>query len=384
MRWIFGPKYNSPTLQVVVPPDRGDGARVQYAGQNVYSWDATQWGLGWLADSYVLGDHGIRPRLESAQAISLWDRYTVDAEGALTPRDYQRVMLMMLVIEGEYWEIITEDDQIMPMWAPSRTEYDTSTGMPRSYTWQRSGMPQLVVGPDRVRHLYLRTQPAQRRGDRLFDLVAPMAEERRAYIRALVSLAKLISTMRIFHRRGGGNPVVSATAAPTSEEAVTVDFSESGITPIGPRDEIISPSISASPTSVRDVERAAGGYIGMPYGISRMQATRDFSDANYSSARLANLIDSQTWRRYQRVIGHAMDLIWERWPMRATYALEMQPDWVYPELPSVDPHREAMVDRTQIEMGVVSRQQVMRRLGHEPETVMREIDEWRARYPRGL
>ena len=354
-------------------------------GENVYHWSASQWGIGWLADSYVLGDAGITPRLDSAEAMASWNEYLVDAEGALTPREYQRVVLMMLVIEGQYFEIDDPESGLpMPMWKASRIDYDSETGMPTMYYWQVQGRPQLMMPPDQVRHLFLRTQPAQRSGVCLFELVKDVADQRRGFIMSIVSLAKLSSVARLFHKRGGGNPLVGAEYKAEDEpKQISVNFDESGITPIGPRDEIISPQISAGPVPVRDVERAAGGWIGLPYGISRMQATRDYSDANYSSARLASLVDAQAWRRYQHLIAKATRRVWENWPGRAMYGFAM-PDWVYPQIPSVDPHREAQVDRAYVELGIVSRQEVMRRLGHDPETMMREIDEWRERYPGGV
>ena len=345
-------------------------------------WTDDQWSLAWLADAFVLGDWGIEPRLPSAEMLTLWREHVVDAEGQLRPRDYQRLIVMMLVAEGNYFEY-EDETGLHPMPRPSEIKRSPQTRMPVEYVWHINNRPAIRVDADRVWHYFLPTYPQQQMGADLFATVAEVAAERRGFLPAVIQLARLTSIMRIFHKRDAGAPFIDGDWE-EDDGPLEIDWRRSGITPIGPGDEIISPSISAGPISVTDVERATGGAIGRPYGISRLQASRDASDSNYSSAKLAANSDAQAWRRYQPIVQRATQRVYQQTIQIDGVPLPPSPEWEYPVMPSVDPHRESQVDRQQIADGVVSRQMVMRRLGHDPEQVMRDIEEWQRRFPDGL
>lgn len=345
-------------------------------------WTSDQWGLAWLADTYVLGSSGLFPKLPTAAALRSWNRYRVDQGGQLTPREFQRVMLFALVLAGESFNQRGEAGRLIPRGKPFRIDFDDETNLPIEYEWQYNRTPPVVLPASQVIHSFVRTRPGQRRGDDLYELVQDIAAERRGFIFAVIKLAKMASLLRLFHKRGSGNMLMGQeTTQVDPEEQVTVDFTRDGITRIGPRDEIISPNISAGPIRIMDVERAAGGAIGKPYGISRMQASRDYSDTSYSSARYAGLIDAATWERYQLVILGVMEEVFAGWPGRAEFGISDPTgiEWVLPRFPSVDPQKDAMVDKVYIELGVRSRQQVIRRFGGDPNEVFQEIDEYEAR-----
>lgn len=370
----------SPNLHVTSDASaRQDMDERHRAGGDKTRWTAAQFGLGWLADTYVLGQRGIEPKLSDAVAQRAWQMFTVDAEDRLYPREFQRVALMSIVLDGEIF-VRRVDGKLMLMPEVSDIEYDKVTDMPTRYIWRRSGKPTIYGTPDDVIHLFIHTRPGQKRGDDLYSLVADLARERRQFVFAVIKSAKLASLLRLFHRRHG-NPAMGVGAKrEDANQKIEIDWTQDGLQAIGPQDDVFSPAVSSGPTRVLDVERAVGGAIGQPYGISRMQATRDYSDASYSSARFASLIDAATWDRYQMVMLRLTREMYRLWPARTEFLLdELEPEWILPAFPSIDPTKDATVDKMYIELQVESRQEVIRRRGRDPEDVLREIEEWEER-----
>ena len=381
----FWERSNSPRLHAT---EDTTGAREGYdqrerLGYDAEEWSSTQWGLAWLADTYVLGEEGIMPKLSNPQATRAWNRHKVDPASQLTPREFSRVLLFAMVNEGEAFYQRLEG-RLMPRGKPFKIHYDDKN-IPTEYEWHFLNEPNVIAPAADVKHLFIPTRPGQKRGDDLYKLVRDIASEKRSFIFALIKLAKISSLLRLFHKRNAGNMYIGSDTTADDvpkEKTADIDFTKDGITEIGPRDEIISPNISAGPIRVMEVERAAGGAIGQPYGISRMQASRDYSDSSYSSARFASLIDSATWKRYQGKLLEAQEEVMVLWPGRALYEIADPEavEWTLPRFPSVDPHRDAQVDKVYVELKVRSRQQVIRRLGEDPESTFGEIQEYEARF----
>ena len=381
--WLPGRRSRSRSLHTTSDASqRVDVDERNRAGGDTMRWTAAQWGLGWLADTYVLGQRGIEPKLSESAAQKAWQMFTVDTANQLYPREFQRVILMTAVLDGEIF-VRRVDGKLMPMWKVSQIEYDKETDMPERYVWRRSGKPTIYAVPSEVIHLFIHTRPGQKRGDDLYSLVADIARERRQFIFAVIKSAKMASLLRLFHKRRG-NPAMGIGATPEdANKQVAIDWTQDGITEIGSNDEIVSPNVSTGPAQILDVERAAGGAIGQPYGISRMQATRDYSDTSYSSARFASLIDAATWSRYQMLMLRITREMYRLWPDRALLQLDdLEPEWILPQFPSIDPTKDAVVDKMYIELGVVSHQAVIRRHGGDPEEVQRENEEWEDRRSR--
>ena len=348
------------------------------AGGQSLDWTATQWGLLWLADTYVLGTRGIEPKLPTAEATAEWHRHKVDPDMTLTPRAFQRVILASLLLDGEAFTR-REAGHLEPMPLPYRIHED-DRGKVSAYEWRPDKLPPIMLPTEAVIHTFLRVRPWQKRGYALYPLVEDIARERRQFLFGVIKAAKMTSLLRLFHKRRSGNPLMHAEAtAEDADSVVEIDWTADGITGIGPNDDIISPQISSGPVPVLDVERAAGGAIGQPFGISRMQATRDYSDTSYSSARFASLMDAATWERYQGELLELTRELYRLWPGRAS---DDDPEWHLPHFPSIDPTKDAAVDKMYIELGVTSRQEVIRRRGGDPEQVRREIEEWQPTQPQ--
>lgn len=375
-----------PAQQAVEPAGyAADASRVPGDGLNRRVWTEDQWSLGWLADSYVNGQWGIEPKLPPP-LLQAWRRHRVDVDRTLTPRDYLRIVVLAMVNEGTHYDQVLENG-IRPL-PPPVSNFSRWTGYSQwpversQYTFILPDGQVLELPADQVDRYFLRTHPLQTQGVRLFELVREVADERRSFILALIQSARLVSVMRLFRKRAG-DPLAGADYQP-STGPVVIDYSRSGITDIGLDEEIISPSVSAPPVRAGEVDRASAGVTGRPYGISVLQASRDGSNTNYSSGRLAAIQDEQAWHRYQGVCLEAVRGVYNRWAAVASEGLPIEPEWVYPTMPSIDPHRQAQVDRQQIEDGVASRQMIMRQHGYDPDEVMREIEDWNRRFPSGV
>lgn len=347
-------------------------------GGDAMPWTAAQFGIGWLADTYVLGERGIEPKLPSDEARRAWSLYRPDPDGQLFVREFQRVALLSMLLDRDCF-LLRDGGRLRPMPGPYEIHRDKATDLPVRYEWRPRGRPKIEAPASDVIHEFLRVRPGQRRGYDLYGLVEDIARERRQFVFDIIKLAKMAARLRIFHKRSGRPTIGAQARAAQTERTVEVDWTTDGLIEIGEKDDIVFPTMSSGPMPVLDVERAAGGAIGQPFGISRMQATRDYSDTAYSSARMASLTDAATWQRYQQPLLRITREAYRLWPGRLYFVLPEEPEWIIPRFPSIDPTKDAMVEKIYVELGVMSRQEVIRRHGGDPETTMREIEEWERR-----
>ena len=368
-------------------PGSNDLAAYNYAvhrlGPIYYGpWSPLQWKLMWLSDAYVLGKLGIYPKL-STEGFENWKTHKVDLEGRLDYRDFQRIILGAIVVDGESF-IRRQEGRLVPMTPPTEIRYDPNTRMVVSYRWQYP--INLVLTPEEVIHLFIQVWPGQRRGVNLFSLVYDVADERRNFIRAIVKQAKMLARMWLFHKKFAGNPLVDRDMTPDEAkkaEVSTINFDEDGVTEIGPKDEIISTPVTGTVVSPMELEKVVGQYIAQPFNISRMSLLGDYSDASYSSARFASIIDNATWEKYQKIIEEISRALYELWPGRAIYGDSFN-GWVTPMFPHIDPQKTATTNKVmEVDMGSKSVQQCIRENNRDPEETFLEIEEYKRAVPQG-
>lgn len=363
---------------VTVPGTRYQEVRKEADLQN---WSPIQWKLVWLADGFVLGRRGIRPRFRTTEADEAWEMYSVDPAGHYTPLEFERVVSASLVAEGESFIRIMEAGKYMPVPAPYEIRYDSETHLPTEYVWNLP-TPQTIPANEII-HLFLRVRPGQRRGDNLFKVVEDIATERLNYIRAIAKLGKMAARLWIFHKRRGGSEITSAETTAESPEVQTakakIDFDKDGITTIGPNDEVVAPGVSSPPVAPSEMDKALGITMAMPFGISSLQLMGDFSATNYSSGILAYLTDQGTWRRYQGLILKLMRKVYSEWPDRALYQEEFI-QWHLPPFPSIDPIRTANTNKIMIADKTKAPQEAILEDDRDPEVTFRLIEEFLARF----
>ena len=117
-------------------------------------------------------------------------------------------------------------------------------------------------------------------------------------------------------------------------------------------------------------------------GLPEFMLTSDASNANYSSTMIAEGPAVKMFQAQQHFFGQEFTRLW-RWVMRnAVAAGELPPDffdhitahWCFPELVNRDRPRERHVDTRMVSARILSRAEVARREGLDPELMQREID----------
>ena len=337
-------------------------------------YSAMEFKLGWLGDAWVSGGQGIRPRFKSDAANDEWDIWTVDPNGLLSPRDFQRVILFGLILHGEAFVRLV-GPKFQPIGRPMRIAYDDMTGMATHYIYAKDTLP-----AEEVWHIFIPVRAGQKRGDCLFDAVRDISEERRAYVLAAVKLAKMAANLWLMIKRGGGGRIdADSTAANTPNKDVTkFDATRDQVLQLDLEDEVITPSLSAPPMASDVLDKTLGSSIAFPYGISRMSLMGDFSDVNYSSGRMAILLDARMWQRYQEKILGVVKRIYREWPGFPIYGQDFD-YWYLPRMPHIDPTRVAAANKILVDMGAKAVQEVILEDDRDPETTFRLIDEYRNR-----
>ncbi len=117
--------------------------------------------------------------------------------------------------------------------------------------------------------------------------------------------------------------------------------------------------------------------LGVPYE----EGTGDYSQVNYSSARMARLAHWQNvgeWREHL-VIPQLCAGVWG-WAMRDLRELEDWPEmpgaqWAAPPMPILEPDKEGLAYLRLIRIGAMTWPQMVRELGYDPVEQLREIKE---------
>lgn len=119
---------------------------------------------------------------------------------------------------------------------------------------------------------------------------------------------------------------------------------------------------------------AAGG------GVPEFMLTSDASNANFASTMVAEGPAVKLFQAEQHFFAAEFRLLWH-WVMSEAVRLgylpddffeHVQPEWTFPQLVNRDRPRERMADARLIEAGVLSRAEVARRDGVDPQTMRAE------------
>ena len=341
-----------------------------------------QWKLFWLIDGFACGRTGIRPLFtgdEAAAAARAWDDWKIDAAERLNPRDFQRVLVASLVMDGEIF-IWQDAGTFTPLPSPYEIHYDEGN-LPVSYEWPRGVLPgdRAELPADAVIHLYIHTRPGQKRGDNLFVPVADIANRRLSYIRSAIRQAEMLAR-HLFALKSDSTtewetPETAKSDADAAEPDVEkIDFSSTDnvIWQIGPNDEVQPLPTTGQSFPPAELDKLIWTTLAMPHGISPMQMAGDFSATNYSSARFADLTDRTVYARYQDLILRAMQIVYPVWDDLPQYAGSFS-EWHVPAFPVTDPQRYAQQAVALVTAGLKSPQAVMRDLDLDPDQMFAEM-----------
>ena len=338
----------------------------------------TQLRIIWTFSSMVLKRNGIHPMWtgsNSKEILDMWQGYKVDPAQQLTCLQYQRMLLISLVSNGEQFERIVQG-KLMPLPLVTEIKYDRDTGMPIEYIWKNhNGTPNenFTLQPSEVRHIFIPLYPGQRRGTCLYNIIKDMAVEKEEYIKSVSAFAKHAAKMWMVLKRTGAGGVTD------KKQENKIDLGKQGTLELNANQDMEIRSAGSVPVDPLAIDRVTSGIIGNAYGISRMQASGDYSDVNYSSARFAAIVDSGIWSMYQEVVLDSTRSIYEQWPGRPAYAAQFN-GWYRPPFASVDPVKTAAADRIYAELGAKSIQQIITEQDLDVEQTFTEMEEYNKRF----
>ncbi len=118
--------------------------------------------------------------------------------------------------------------------------------------------------------------------------------------------------------------------------------------------------------------------IGKPFGVTYEAMTGDFSNVNFSSARMGRLgyqgkLDD--WRD-RILIQQFLNGVWA-WAMEAAAVMGLPvvptTDWTAPALPMLEPDKEGSAARNNIRAGVSTISETIRERGYNPKRFLREL-----------
>jgi capsid protein len=117
-------------------------------------------------------------------------------------------------------------------------------------------------------------------------------------------------------------------------------------------------------------------------GLPEFMLTSDASNANYASTMIAEGPAVKMFQSQQQFFAGEFTRLWE-WVMAGAVAAGelpaeffslVAPDWCFPELVNRDRPRERHVDTRMVQAGILSRAEVARREGLDPDVIRREIE----------
>jgi len=177
---------------------------------------------------------------------------------------------------------------------------------------------------------------------------------------------------------------VDAAATPlgkgdTDDDGTALDHLEPGHISYLPPGKSVA---FAQPPTVQDSEFSARTLrqIAVTLGVTYEDLTGDYSNVNYSSARMARIAhwaNIHHWR-WNMLVPQLCDGVW-RWAMEYVAALEEWPttpgaEWSAPPMPILEPDKEGLAYQRLVRIGAMTWPQMVRELGEDPVTQLDEIE----------
>jgi lambda family phage portal protein len=345
-----------------------------------------------------------------AKAAELWDRWAntteCESEGRMTFAAIQRLAMRSVAESGEVlirrrWrrakDALSLPLQLQVLEADyldsGRTGFTGPSGGPtiqgieydllgrRTAYWlfsQHPGSTLILnnnatsrrVPAEDIAHVFLPERPGQSRGvSWLARAVVNMKDLDELDDAELVS-AKIASCFAAFvtDTDGMGAAIGATEAAPNDlVETLTPGM----IVPLPPGKQVTfgqPPATRPDTLSIRTLRRVA---VGM--GITYEDLSGDFSQVNFSSARMARIAHQgnvDSWREFM-VIPQLCQPIWD-WAMEGAVASGELPEapgakWTAPPLALIEPDKEGLSLQRLVRIGAMTPSEMVREQGHDPE-----------------
>lgn len=233
-----------------------------------------------------------------------------------------------------------------------------------------------AVPAESILHVYKQSRPGQVRGPSWFAAVLLRFKDYDEYEDATLMKQKIAACLAVLTSDVDGTAPPLGTADDT--QTLVIDSLEPGMilnVPPGRSIEVVDPPTvreysDYSKTSLRAI--AAG------FGVTYESMTGDYSDFNFSSARMSRLehwgkVHDWQWRT---LIPQFCDPAWT-WAMQAAQIMGLKEapvaEWTPPPMPMIEPDKEGLAYQRNIRTGLQSLSEVLRERGMDPKAVLAEI-----------
>jgi len=236
----------------------------------------------------------------------------------------------------------------------------------------RIGLQSRRIPATEIIHVYRQDRPGQTRGVSWFAPVALQLQDLMDYQEAQVLRQKIAACFVAFRTRPDGE--LSSDPDPMQVSSLV----PGRIQTVEPGEQIVfgsPPEVSGYSEFTREVLQSVAAGVGITYAA----LTGDLSRTNFSSGRLGRIEMDQNIEAWQwlMLLPQMLDPL-ARWLAECLRDLpratpEFTLEWVPPARFVSDPAREMRAWIDMISAGLVSRQEVIRRLGYDPADVLAEI-----------
>lgn len=232
-----------------------------------------------------------------------------------------------------------------------------------------------------VLHIFYPDRPGQVRGVSWFAASLLKFKDFDEYADATLMKQKIAACLAVIttDTDGSASPLGAADVSVVPE----VDSLEPGMilqVPPGRDIEVVQPP------SVREhgeFSRITLHEIAAGIGTTYEDLTGDFSDVNFSSARMSRLshwAQIHDWR-WDMLIPQLCEPVWV-WAMQAAEIMRLATAsgvrWTAPPMPMIEPDKEGLAHQRNIRTGTRTLPQVLRELGEDPDEIFAEIAETNA------
>jgi lambda family phage portal protein len=237
-----------------------------------------------------------------------------------------------------------------------------------------SSLASVRVPAESVLHVYRQDRASQMRGASWFAPVLLKFKDFDDFDDATLMKQKVAACLSVITTDTDGTAAPLGTVDP---ESPTIDSLEpGGILNLAPGREVQvvqPPSVREYPDYVRTTLRA----IATGLGVSYEDLTGDYSDVNFSSARMSRMrhwARVEDWR-WRMLIPQLCDPVWA-WAMQAAAIMGAGEvpvaRWTAPPLPMIDPSNEGLAYQRNIRTGILTLSEAIRERGYDPDEFLAE------------
>jgi lambda family phage portal protein len=215
----------------------------------------------------------------------------------------------------------------------------------------------------------------------LASLLLP-AKDLNEYEDAQLMKQKIAACLAVltYDEDGLGTPLGTADDTQTPATDTLQPGAILNVTP-GRKIEVVQPpSVTEYSAYVSSHDRKSAKGLGLSYE----DYTGDYSNVNFSSARMARIEHYENvydWR-WNLLVPQFCDPVWN-WAMEAAFLGESsypRAQWTAPPMPMIEPDKEGLAYQRNIRIGAITWPEMVRERGNDPDEVLEEIKVWNEKF----